>query len=65
MEKIKRMLMKITREQQLSNKANFVSDTGSLYLVRCVACDRENYALNVSYGTCCWCGWSEENKEMA
>lgn len=42
---------------------NFRGEDGSLYLVRCFACNpehgRENYAPNVASGICTWCGWSE------
>lgn len=46
-----------TREDQLKNEQNFIGDNGDLYLVRCVACGWENYALCVSSGVCYWCGW--------
>lgn len=40
-------------------------DKDHYYLERCPKCDRENYALAVAQGICCWCGfnaneeWSE------
>jgi hypothetical protein len=41
---------------------NFTQD-GKFYLVRCFVCDsrygRENWAMAVASGKCCWCGWSE------
>ena len=27
-------------------------------LERCPECGRENYAMNVLSGTCCWCGFN-------
>ena len=41
---------------------NFRSDDdGSLFLVRCFACEpergRENWAPEVASGRCAWCGW--------
>lgn len=35
--------------------AGFLGKQNSLYLVRCPACKRENYAMNVSLGVCTWC----------
>lgn len=54
-----------TLEEQLKNKANFM-EGDQLYLVRCMACPdagksgKENYPYAVAYGTCAWCGWSNE-----
>ncbi|MDE6079760.1 MAG: hypothetical protein K2G35_06825 [Duncaniella sp.] len=30
---------------------------GTVLLLRCPKCDRENYALNVALGVCTWCGY--------
>lgn len=38
-------------------RGNFLDDNGKLYLVRCPSCERENYSMAVSSGSCCWCGW--------
>lgn len=35
---------------------------GKTYLVRCPKCGKENYALAVSSGVCCWCGY-DANKD--
>lgn len=47
---------------------NFRNADGQLYLVRCFACEpergRENYALAVPSGQCCWCGWREEPSDV-
>lgn len=43
--------------------ANFKRKESDCYaLVRCCACDRENYALNVLSGICTWCGWDINKK---
>jgi hypothetical protein len=52
-----------TLEQQLENRANFVGESGKLFLVRCMACGspprgRENYMAAAATGQCAWCGWS-------
>ena len=39
---------------------NFRDEKGRLYLVRCYACNKENYAPAVSSGTCAWCGYKDE-----
>jgi ribosomal protein L37E len=30
---------------------------GTLLLIRCPKCGRENYALSVADSICCWCGF--------
>lgn len=30
---------------------------GTILLIRCLECKRENYALEVISGRCCWCGY--------
>ncbi len=58
-----------TKEDQLKNKANFLSEDGKLFLVRCMNCPdagergRENYAIVVATGQCAWCGWEDETKQ--
>lgn len=32
-------------------------DDGTLLLIRCPKCGRENWALQVMTGKCCWCGY--------
>ena len=32
------------------------AEDGRLFMQRCPRCDKENYAMAVSSGTCCWCG---------
>ena len=57
------MTRTVTLQDQLDNKANWVKD-GQLYLLRCVRCDRENWAHAVANGYCAWCLWkATESKE--
>lgn len=35
-----------------------VEDNGHILLIRCPKCKRENYALSVIDGVCCWCGYN-------
>lgn len=30
---------------------------GTILVLRCPKCKRENYALAVADGVCCWCGY--------
>lgn len=45
-------------------------DDGTILLIRCPVCKRENYALAVAKGVCCWCGykasrWSRANQKKS
>lgn len=40
-----------------------LKDPDKYALVRCCACDRENYALNVLSGVCSWCGFDINHRE--
>ena len=33
-------------------------DKTNICVERCPVCDRENYAMSVLSGICCWCGWN-------
>jgi ribosomal protein L37E len=35
----------------------YVGDKGTIGLIRCPACKRENHSMNVPSGTCSWCGF--------
>jgi hypothetical protein len=35
----------------------YVGDGGDMGLERCPECERENYAMSVASGVCCWCGY--------
>jgi len=50
-------------EEKPVEPPNFRDEDGKLYVVRCPECKRENYALAVAGGRCCWCGWGESEKE--
>lgn len=41
---------------------NYRDEDGKLCIVSCPECGRENYALTVSTGRCCWCGWKEQDE---
>lgn len=34
---------------------------GTILLIRCPQCKRENYALAVADGVCCWCGYKPKS----
>lgn len=54
-----------TLEEQLKNKANYISKD-KLFLLRCMNCDetgRENWACAIASGVCAWCGWGQEKKD--
>lgn len=58
----------ISAEEQLQNRANFRTEDGKLYLVRCMNCGepprgRENWAMAVAAGECAWCGWKENDEK--
>ena len=38
-------------------------DERSIYLQRCGSCRKENWAVAVASGVCCWCGW-DANKAI-
>lgn len=40
----------------------FVKKDGTLALQKCPKCNKENYAMAVLSGICCWCGYNA-NKE--
>lgn len=50
----------ITKEQQLKDKRNFL-DQGRLFLVHCVACNSENWAIAVASGYCAFCHWKDKD----
>ena len=54
-------LVKEVVEAEKKLDENFEAD-GKTYLVRCPKCKRENYAMAVSSGVCCWCRY-DANKE--
>ena len=47
----------------MENKGEvFYGEDGHSFVVRCPECLRENYAMSVATGQCCWCGYIEPNK---
>lgn len=44
-------------------RENFRDKDGKPFVVRCPQCLRENWAMAVASGQCCWCGWKEEITE--
>lgn len=41
----------------------WASKEGALYLQRCPKCERENYAMAVTSGQCCWCGYKAKKED--
>ena len=37
---------------------DFYPESGTLLLIRCPKCGKENYAPQVSSGICSWCGFN-------
>lgn len=54
---------RLTPEEQLMYRKNFIGKDGGIYLVYCYQCDSENYASSVASGICVWCGWGEKENE--
>lgn len=46
-------------EEKKMSRGNFRGEDGTLYVVYCPRCNRENWAMAVATGKCAWCGWSE------
>lgn len=42
----------------------FTGNKGKLYLVRCPSCTRENWAMAVASGVCCWCSYKAKRKDV-
>ena len=36
----------------------YYPEDDTLLLIRCPKCEQENYAPNVAYGICTWCGYN-------
>lgn len=41
----------------LAQGVDYYPDSGEVHLIRCPECGRENYAVAVASGKCCWCGF--------
>jgi len=59
---VKKTKADIAKKQE--QHPNFRNEDGKLFLVRCFACDRENWAPAVATGACEWCGWSEDTSTL-
>lgn len=46
------------------SKYGFLSDDGRIFLTRCPKCEKENWAMAVASGQCCWCGHKVERNEL-
>ena len=57
----KKAVLMGTRSDNLPNGL-YRDDDGSIGLIICPKCQRENYALNVALGYCTWCGY-DANKD--
>ena len=42
----------------LARGVEYYPETDNVLLIRCPKCGRENYALAVIEGICCWCGFN-------
>lgn len=40
-----------------------VYKNGTILLIRCPRCKRENWAMAVADGVCCWCGYNAHHDE--
>lgn len=52
-------------EQQINEQGGsaYTKKDGRLGLIRCPKCKQENYAMAVSDGVCCWCGWDANGED--
>lgn len=41
----------------IAQVVEYYPETDDILLIRCPKCGRENYALAVADGVCCWCGF--------
>lgn len=42
---------------KLARGVEYYPDTDTMLLIRCPKCGKENYAIAVASGRCCWCGF--------
>lgn len=43
---------------------NFISTNGEFNLVKCYACNVDNWGPAVTTGRCMWCGWYSKQEPM-
>lgn len=41
----------------------YKTDKGTVCMIRCFSCGKENYALVVAHGYCAWCGFNPNEGE--
>lgn len=46
------------RVEHPAQGVDYYPDDNLVLLIRCPECGRENYALSVTLGICCWCGFN-------
>lgn len=44
-------------------KGTYRDEDGTLCLIYCPECKRENWAMVVATGQCAWCGYSEKKED--
>lgn len=47
--------------KQLAPGVDYYPKTNEVHLIRCPHCGRENYAIAVATGKCCWCGFDSRS----
>ena len=45
------------KSKWLTHGVEYYPESGTLLLIRCPKCGRENWAPQVASGTCAWCGY--------
>ncbi len=49
----------------MSLKGNvFSGKDGNLFMICCPKCERENWAMSVASGECCWCGYKATKEDV-
>lgn len=46
------------------NRYYFFDNSGNIFLTRCPKCSRENHAMCVASGTCCWCNYTPTKTDL-
>ena len=47
----------MSKSKILANVVEYYPEEDILLLIRCPKCGKENYAPNVAFGICTWCGY--------
>lgn len=50
----------VSKKTTLSKKVghSYIDDDGTICMIRCLDCGRENWAMAVAAGHCTWCGYN-------